>query len=352
VSSETQDLLHTLPTGARILFIRLRSMGDCLLLTSPLRALKREFPAFRVSVLVENKHGPCFDGNPDVAITLVASGNKLETIRRLRRERFDLIVNLHGGPTSLFYTLAARGRSYGLEGYPYASLYRALLPRAGHGLHTVEGTMAWLHWIGLPECPAPPLYYAPNAEAHAWVRERVGTAPHVLIHPGALFATKRWSAAAFRELGRRLNALGWKVILTAGPGEDEIAQEVARDLKPGLMLLGLTIPQLAELIRGADLYVGNDSGPMHLAAAVGTPVVAVWGSSSATQWHPWQVPQRVVQNPFDCNPCAGYRCHVAPTPLCIESVSVEQVAEAAVSLARETGRMPEREASHRPGIVS
>lgn len=351
MSSETQDLLHTLPAEARILFIRLRSMGDCLLLTSPLRALKREFPDFRVSVLVEDRHAPCFDGNADVAVTLVASVRKLETIRRLRRDRFDLIVNLHGGPTSLLYALAARGRSYGLEGYPYASLYKALFPRRGQDLHTVEGTMAWLHWIGLPEAPPPPLYYAPNPEAHAWVSQHVDRTPYVLIHPGALFETKRWSAAAFHELGRRLNACGWRVILTAGPGEEDVAREVASDLDPGLMLLGLTIPQLAELIRGADLYVGNDSGPMHLAAAVGTPVVAVWGSSSATQWRPWQVPQRVVQNPFDCNPCAGYRCHVASTPLCIESVRVEQVADAAVSLARQTGRMPETGA-HRPSTIS
>ena len=73
------------------------------------------------------------------------------------------------------------------------------------------------------------------------------------------------------------------------------------------------------------MYIGNDSGPMHLAAAVGTPTVAVWGSSDSRRWRPWGVEHRVVQNPFECNPCPGYRCLVADSPLCIESVTVDQV---------------------------
>src|SRR5207244_8590286 len=91
------------------------------------------------------------------------------------------------------------------------------------------------------------------------------------------------------------------------------------------ILLILRIHEFPELIRGSRLYVGNDSGPMHLSAAVGTPVVAIWGSSDSRRWRPWATNHRVVQNPFECNPCPGYRCLVAESPLCIESVTVEQV---------------------------
>jgi ADP-heptose:LPS heptosyltransferase len=108
--------------------------------------------------------------------------------------------------------------------------------------------------------------------------------------------------------------------------------QVAGSIPNTTMMMGLTIPELAELIRGARLYVGNDSGPMHLAAAVGTPIVAIWGSSDSRRWRPWKVAHRVVQNPFECNPCPGYRCLVADTPLCIESVTVEQAAVAANDL--------------------
>jgi ADP-heptose:LPS heptosyltransferase len=212
-----------------------------------------------------------------------------------------------------------------------------LIPRGQTNGHTVEESLGWLKWLGVRTVRPPALNYAGNAEAGAWIEGRVGRDPYVVLHPGGVFETKRWSTEGFRTLGAALNAQGWKVVVTAGPGEGTFASEAARDLDPSLLLLGLTIPQLAELIRGADLFVGNDSGPMHLAAAVGTPVVAVWGSSSAERWHPWRVPHRVVQNRLECNPCSGYRCHVAETPQCIESVTPAQVAEAVWSLAAETG---------------
>jgi len=202
----------------------------------------------------------------------------------------------------------------------------------------VEGVLDRFRWLGLRAEAPPSLYYGPQPAARAWVAGKIGRRPYVVIHPGALMETKRWSTERFRTLGRLLNEKGWKVIVTAGPGEGDLACRAAGDLDDSLVLLGLTMPRLAELIRGADLYIGNDSGPMHLAAAVGTPTVAVWGSSNSKRWHPWQVPHRVVQNPFECNPCPGYRCLVADTPLCIESVSVDQVGEAVASLAAETGR--------------
>jgi len=121
-------------------------------------------------------------------------------------------------------------------------------------------------------------------------------------------------------------------VLTCGSGEESIAAEVARDVPSPKLLVGLSIPELAEVLRGAKLYAGNDSGPMHLAAAVGTPIVALWGSSNSRRWRPWGVNHAVVQNPFECNPCPGYRCLVVPTPpkpLCIDSVTVEQAVAAA-----------------------
>ena len=137
------------------------------------------------------------------------------------------------------------------------------------------------------------------------------------------------------QVARSLAARGFTIVVTSGPGEESFASQVAREVESAtVILLGLTIPELAELIRGARLYIGNDSGPMHLAAAVGTPTVAVWGSSDSRRWRPWSVRHRVVQNPFECNPCPGYRCLVADSPLCIESVTVEQVNAAVERIVR------------------
>jgi ADP-heptose:LPS heptosyltransferase len=145
-------------------------------------------------------------------------------------------------------------------------------------------------------------------------------------------STKRWEPARFGEVARSLARRGLRIVVTAGPGEESYAGQAAKEIDGAMVMLGLSIPELAELVRGARLYVGNDSGPMHLAAAVGTPTVAIWGSSDSRRWRPWSVEHRVVQNPFECNPCPGYRCLVADSPLCIESVTVDQVNAAADEL--------------------
>jgi ADP-heptose:LPS heptosyltransferase len=299
-------------------------MGDCLLLTSPVRALKHEFPDFRVSVLVEPRFAGCFDGNPDLHEIIAASGKYRTGIHLLKR-KFDAIINLHGGPTSLLYTWAARGRRIGREQYQYGTLYNGLLPAPKAEAHSVESTMAAFQWMGLRAMEAPPLRYEPHPLEAARMRQAAGRLPYGVVHPGALMATKRWDTRRFADLSRELIRLGLGVVLTCGPGEEEVVRDVRQGLADSVSLTGLSIPELAELIRGARLYIGNDSGPMHLAAAVGTPTVAIWGSSDWRRWRPWRVESRVVQNPFECNPCPGYRCLVADSPLCIESVTVEQV---------------------------
>jgi ADP-heptose:LPS heptosyltransferase len=195
----------------------------------------------------------------------------------------------------------------------------------------VEATLAAFQWLGVKCETPPPLRYETQPGRLKQMLPSLN-GPYAVIHPAALMETKRWEARRFSELARSLQDLGVFPILTCGPGEESVVADVARDMKSPQILLGLSIPELAELIRGAKLYIGNDSGPMHLAAAVGTPIVALWGSSDSRRWHPWAAEHVVVQNPFECNPCPGYRCLVAPTPLCIESVTVEQALTAARQL--------------------
>jgi ADP-heptose:LPS heptosyltransferase len=328
---KTKDLFQRLPATARILFVRLRSMGDCLLLTGPVRALKEEFPSFRISVLVESRFASCFSGNRDFHEILTAKG-KFSTGAKLLTRRFHAIVNLHGGPTSFAYSCLAWGKRIGVEQYRAAKLYHGIVPAPAATAHTVEATMSLLQWLGVRTDRAPALQYERHPVEATRIQGTLKGRPYVVIHPGAIMATKRWDARQFGEVARGLAARGFTVVVTSGPGEESFASQVARELEGTVILLGLTIPELAELLRGARLYIGNDSGPMHLAAAVGTPTIAVWGSSDSLRWRPWSVEHRVVQNPFECNPCPGYRCLVAASPLCIESVTVEQVNRAVEEL--------------------
>jgi ADP-heptose:LPS heptosyltransferase len=326
----TKDLFRRFPSNARLLFIRLRSLGDCILLTSPLRALKAEFPSFRVSVAVDSRFAPCFEGNPDVD-EIIPIAHKAAALRLLAR-RFKAIVNLHGGPTSLIYSCLAWGKRIGSEQYQSRWVYHGWVPAPAASMHSVEATMSMFRWLGVECADPPPLRYECHPPEAERMRAAVGDDPYVVIHPGSPMSTKRWDPVRFAHTARILRATGLRIVLTCGPGEEYIVGHVARGVPNAVILFGLTIPELAELIRGARLFMGHDSGPMHLAAAVGAPTVAIWGSSDSRRWHPWSVAHRVVQNPFECNPCPGYRCLVAETPLCIESVTVEQVAAAAEEL--------------------
>src|SRR5262245_32074416 len=113
-------------------------MGDCLLLTSPLQALKEEFPAFQLSVLVESRFAPCFSGNPDVN-EIITIDKKLSAFALLTR-RFDVIVNVHGGPTSLLYSSLTWGKRIGAEQFRGRFLYHGYVPAPDASAHSVEAT--------------------------------------------------------------------------------------------------------------------------------------------------------------------------------------------------------------------
>jgi heptosyltransferase-3 len=306
-------------------------MGDCLLLTGPVQALKEEFPGFRISIVVESRFASCFDDNPDFD-EVISLPHKRAALP-LATRRFDAIINLHGGPTSLAYSWLAWGPKIGAQQFQYRLLYNGLVPSVEPHTHSVEATMSTFRWLGLQRSSeAPPLRFVSHPEEAAKMRNAMRNRDYAVIHPGALLTTKRWAPERFAEVARTLQAEGLAIALTGAPGDEPAVSAVASEVPDTSIFFRLTIPELAELIRGARLYIGNDSGPMHLASAVGTPTVAPWGSSDSRAWRPWGVRSRVVQNPFECNPCPGYRCLVADTPLCIESVTVDQVTSAAKEL--------------------
>src|SRR5262245_26682952 len=158
-------------------------MGDCLLLTGPVRALKEEFPGFRISVLVDARFAPCFDGNPDFDEILPVH-SKYGMAARLLARRYSLVINLHGGPTSLFYTCMAWGRRVGVEGYRHAWLYHGFTPAITYPAHTVEAAMLAFRWLGLQQETCPTLRYAVHLEEAERMKAAVKDRPYAVIHPG------------------------------------------------------------------------------------------------------------------------------------------------------------------------
>ena len=320
--------------------------------------LKAWRPDLAVSVLVEARFRDLLEANPDVDEVLVLEGDingkrpagrggagSIRALRELRRRRFALCLNLHGGPRSAWLTALSGARwKAGFHHYRARRIYDFLVPDARlilgqENVHTAELQAAALYFLGLPPAKIPRAMLAVEPEDESWwqlnhVSFRVEQGrDYAVIHPAAVYATKQWSPEKFAALGRYLER-EWRLvpIYTCGPGESATLDAVERAAGERVRRLeGVSLGRLAAAIGGARLFIGNDSGPAHMAAALARPVVVIFGSSSSQIWGPWPRSSpggRVVQNFFDCNPCPGDRCYRFSRPECILSVGVDQVREA------------------------
>ncbi|HSB10843.1 MAG TPA: glycosyltransferase family 9 protein [Blastocatellia bacterium] len=301
----------------RVLLVRLRSIGDSVLMTPCLAALKDWRPAIEIGVVTEPLAAPVFEGHPLVDRSFVAGqslGSRLRLLARIRRERFDLAVNLHGGSTGMLLA-AMSGAKYkvGFRGQQGSWLLnkRAPSPDIILGrdvIHSVEQQLSLLQWAGVPMPVLPRLALAIHSASAASLRTKLQnaglTSPALtssrfaIVAPGAAFESKRWSARGFAQVIDHMRSR-WQLesIIVAGPGQEPLAREIAGSASTNPYVLSqVSLAELMALIAiFGRVFVGNDSGPMHIAAAVDCPVVAVFGSSDPNVWHPWtEAPYRVL----------------------------------------------------------
>jgi heptosyltransferase-3 len=279
-----------LPHGCRVAVIRLRSLGDCVLTTPALDIWKRARPDLRIAVVVEDRWRAVFEGNPDID-TLLAP-----RLHGLRAWRPDLCLNLHGGNASARLTAlsGARWRA-GFAHYRWQPLYNIRIPRAQQILaeertvHTAEHLASGVFYLGTPRVEIP------RAKLFAESALRAGlqpSRPYAVIHPIASAPDKTWPAAGFLRAARFLReSLDLDPVFVAGPGDDLTAFREFRTVS------GQPLGAIKSLLQGAALFLGNDSGPAHMAAAFGLPVVVIFGASDPAIWGPWRTSSQVILNP-------------------------------------------------------
>ncbi|MFN2454758.1 MAG: glycosyltransferase family 9 protein [Pyrinomonadaceae bacterium] len=336
----------------RVLVVRLRSIGDTVLATPSLYALRRFLPHAQIDILLEDWVAPVLDESPDVDRVVRIEGKsaaaRLRTVRELRAARYDVAFNLHGGTTATFLTAASGARHrVGYASYRYSRLHNHAAPSAAHlwsreETHSVENQLALLGWTGVPVTDLPPTRLAVTHAAAASLDLKLRTAqsdtakaavlskPFAIIHPAAAFASKQWATENFARVAEMLYARGLECIAIAAPEEAETLATLLRTSSaPIIPLTHLSLPEVAALARRTRLFVGNDSGIAHIAAAVRAPSVVVFGSSSITRWRPWtRAPYEVVREAMPCAPCPGYTCAEFDAPECIRRVSVSRVTAA------------------------
>lgn len=284
-------------------------------MTPCLEAFKSWRPEIELTVLSEPLSAPILEDHPSVDKLIISDKtiySRAKLIRRLRRERFDVAFNLHGGSTAtMLAKLSGAKHSIGYGDYRLAWMLSARAPAPDRilgraQLHSVEQQLALVCWAGA-QWPAtrPRLTLAVSKRAETNVREKLKShESFALIAPAAAFESKRWQADGFARVADHLNER-WNLqsVIIAGPGQERHAQEVAGLMKSeARVLVGLTLKELIALTGLSQIFVGNDSGPAHIAAALGRPLAVVFGSSDSRVWHPWtDSPYRVVSNQNEAN---------------------------------------------------
>ncbi len=334
-------ILSQLGDEPLIALIRLRSLGDTVLATPAFSMLRRAVPGARIHVAMDDRFADLLDDQPDIDGVLrvkhrAGVAGKARLLMQIRALRPILCVDMHGGSTAAWLTaLSGAAWRAGFAHFRRSWAYNVRVPRAQDVLgrapdakvHTAEHHAATVIHLGASQKEIPRARLAAG-----WVGE---SPPYAVIHAGAAYATKAWEAEGFRTAAQELSERHrLEPIFVVGPGEEDLARQFGdHDVQ-----LGLPIPALVSLIAGARLFVGNDSGPAHIAAAFGVPCVVVFGSSDSSAWHPWQTPHRVVETDWDCKPCPGDRCYAFDEPRCIQSVERSAVCSAITELLAEDER--------------
>lgn len=337
---------------SRVLLVRLRSLGDAVLMTPVLTVLKRN-PGTRVAVLLEAPFHEVLANNPQVdrIITVPRGRSKLMTrslaIRAARSFSPDMAVDLHGGTTSALITaLSGAAVRIGYSSSRSRRFYNRSVPDSRRiwgkvSIHTVEHQLAPFKHLGFQVEPIPPLQVPVEISALDQVRTLLSRSAleegFILIHPGAAFDTKQWEPGRFAEISRLLEREGHPIVFTAGPGEEPLLADLGKAAPASVHFLGpLPLDQFIALASLCRLYLGNDTGTTHIATALGKPVVVIFGSSDSPVWSPWGTRHRLIRTDLPCIPCPGYYCLHYQEPMCIRSITVPRVLEAVRSLLRES----------------
>jgi len=276
-------VLEHLPEGARVAIIRLRSLGDCVLTTPAISILKSARPDLELGVVAEQPFAAVFEGNPLVN-QMVAP-----TWQAVRKFGSTLCLNLHGGTRSQWMTAlsGARWRA-GFAHYKSTLPYNIRIPRAQRTLgvnrtvHTAEHLASAFFAMGAPLAEIPRGELFTDGELPFELEGR-----YAVLHPYASTPEKTWPAERFCEVARYLQLWNIKPIFMAGP-TDDIRSFSAHAVARG------TLSQAKALMAKAAVFVGNDSGPAHMAAAFAVPSIVMFSTTNPAIWGPWRTEQEVI----------------------------------------------------------
>jgi predicted lipopolysaccharide heptosyltransferase III len=339
----------------KILVLRYRSIGDIILTGPALEALARTYPEARIDMVVDDVFADLLHGNPYINYVLLHQRGRrgltkfqyfmmnLRFIRKIRKQRYDLVVDLHSGPRSSMLTMLS-GARYRL-GYRFRFRNKLAynIPAAigAPGLHTTDVLLQTLMPLDISMPEQKNLFLNFKEDDAAYIKNflaKYGVTENdfvAVIHPGARIEEKRLPAEKMGAVARwMIDELGFKVVYAGNNADVPAITEIVRfSGRRGLIATNLSLGRLAALIGSSGLFLGNDSGPMHIASALGVPLVAFFGPSDPEVWAPLGDKSRVVRNSprMECQPCDQKDCKVSGTH-CMTKIRVNDIKRAVQSV--------------------
>ncbi|HEU0283098.1 MAG TPA: putative lipopolysaccharide heptosyltransferase III [Gallionella sp.] len=347
----------------RVLVIKLRHHGDVLLTSPVFSVLKEHAPHLEIDALVYQDTAEMLTFHPAISQVhaidrkwkssgfLAQAQAEWKLLSTLRARRYDLIVHLTEHPRGAWITKLA-GAKFGIaketkgKGRLWKSAFTHLFTTVNRGncRHTVETHLDALRRIGIhPDEQERKLILVPGQEAEESIEKmltehQLEIKNFIHLHPTSRWFFKCWPIAKMAALISSLQEQGYRIVITAAPAREELAMTraiLASLRQPVVDLSGqLSLKQLAALSARARLFIGVDSAPMHIAAAMGTPSVALFGPSGDIEWGPWQVAHRIIRSDHPCRPCGNDGCGGSKVSECLTTIPVEHVLGAARELLR------------------
>ena len=307
-----------------VLVVRLSAIGDILLTTPLLRAIRTRHPGARISMLTRQAYVPLLSHNPYVSevLAVMPDDGLLAIADRIRAVRYSHLLDLHGSLRSRILRRLARGAwtSYDKRSRERALLIVAKWDRYRDDVPVAERYFEAAKDLDVTADGGPPDFFL-SEEADCRAAERLNALglgrerPMVAVAPGAAHATKRWPVEHWIELIGRITASGADVVIVGGPDDAEAARTIASTAGGNVAGLAgqLGLQETGAVIRRAEVLVSGDTGVMHMATGVGTPVVALFGPTVRQfGFFPYSSPSCVIELSLPCRPCSAHGTRRCP----------------------------------------
>ncbi len=332
----------------KVLLLRPKRLGDIILTTPALLALKNCLPDVSISYLLEAPYLRLIEGNGLVqeVLTIEPKAGWISLwrlINHLRRQHFDIAIDFHGGPRSSLLTMASGSRvKVGYRTKYRAWVYHLQVPRRSPSgpIHSVVNHLNLIRALGLEVGNDFPLFLPPSRPEERekidllWKEFQFFSRKVIAFHISAGNRFRDWGLKNIISFLEKISSSRELAVILLGSAEDKLREKEIKTF------LGQALPsavgrvslgELVALLERVSLFIGPDSGPMHLAAATGRPIVALFGPTLPAHFGPWKAKAIILEKPFPCRPCRQRSCPEKEFP-CLRTIKPEEVLAACLEL--------------------